>query len=403
MDKKVLPILFVTLLLDTIGFGMVFPILPIIFTDPSSPSFLLTGYSQSSQFLIAGAVTAIFGLTQFIAAPILGELSDMFGRKRLLTIGVGVLAFSQFMFGFGIEIASLGLLFFARAIAGIAAANLSVAQASIADVTTPENRAKNFGLIGGAFGIGFIIGPLLGGWLSGISQNPSLPFWTACFLGIINVLFISLFLPETNPEKKEVKSFPLLKGFHNIQAAFQDKEARRLYLTSFLYMAGFAFFTSFIGILLVSLFHFSETQVGTFFAVVGFFIVITQMVILRILASKFKEKQILRFSMVMVSIVMMFYPFLPDGRLIYFLIPLLAIPQGLTMANIPALVSKSVSPKRQGAALGINGSLLALAQGIIPLIAGVGSGIIGVQLPFIAGGILIFAAWSVLFLFSKNN
>ena len=223
MSKKVLPILFVTLLLDTIGFGMVIPIIPIIFTDPNSPSFLLPGYSQAQQFLIAGAITAVFGLMQFIAAPILGELSDIYGRKRLLTLGVGTLAISQFLFGFGIEIASVAFLFIARSIAGVAAANMSIAQASIADVTTPQNRAKNFGLIGGAFGIGFIIGPLLSGYLAGITLNPAFPFWTASFLGLINVIFISLFLPETHHDRKTEHSFTIFKGIKNIKAVFNDK------------------------------------------------------------------------------------------------------------------------------------------------------------------------------------
>lgn len=404
MDKKVLPILFATLLLDTIGFGMVFPIIPILFTDPSSPSFLLPGYSQSLQFLIAGSITAVFGLTQFIASPILGELSDIYGRKKLLTLGVGILAFSQFLFGFGIQIASIPLLFVARSIAGIAAANLSVAQASIADVTSPENRAKNFGLIGGAFGVGFIVGPLLGGFLAGLTGNPSIPFWTACGLGILNLFFITIFLPETNLQKSiKTHSFTILKGIHNIQTAFYDKEARILYLTNFLYLAGFAFFTSFIGVLLVSFFQFSETSVGTFFALVGLCIVITQLVILRLLAPRFKEKSILRYSILMVAVVMAIYPFVPSPNLLYILVPFLAVPQGLTMANLPALVSKSVSPQKQGAALGINGSLLALAQGLVPLIAGVGSGIIGLKLPFIAGGILAASAWAVLFIFGKKT
>src|SRR5574341_286259 len=127
MQKRVLSVLFGTVLVDMIGFGMVFPIIPILFTDSSSPSFLLFGYSPSVQFFLAGAITAIWGLMQFIAAPILGELSDAYGRKKLMLFGVGVLALSQSLFGLGIGIASVALLFFARALAGIAAGNLGIA------------------------------------------------------------------------------------------------------------------------------------------------------------------------------------------------------------------------------------------------------------------------------------
>ena len=175
-----------------IGVGMIIPIIPIIFTDPTSPSFLLSGYTTGEQYLFAGLLTALFGLMQFLGAPLLGELSDVYGRKKLLILGVGVLAVSQLLFGFGIEIGSLTLLFFSRAIAGLAGANFSIAQASIADITEPKDRAKNFGLIGAAFGIGFILGPTLGGLLSHTFNNAAVPFWIASLLGIGNVLFVSL-------------------------------------------------------------------------------------------------------------------------------------------------------------------------------------------------------------------
>ena len=400
-QKRVLPVLFCTLLLDTIGFGMVFPIIPIIFTDPTSPHFLLAGSTQGAQFLIAGAITAIFGLMQFIAAPILGELSDIYGRKRILTFGVGVLAFSQLLFGMGINITFIPLLFIARAIAGLAAGNFSVAQAAIADITDPAHRAKNFGIIGAAFGMGFIIGPLLGGWIAAISGNPAVPFWFASALGLINVVFISLMLPETHHVRSKERTFSPLKGLHNIQAAIRDVDARPVYLANFFYMSGFTFFTSFIGILLVSL-HFTEATIGTFFAAVGVCIVITQLLILRILAGKYSEKAILRYSMICVALCMAVYPFVGSGGIIFLLIPFLAVPQGLSMANLPALVSKSVSPIKQGAALGINGSMIALATGIVPLIAGLGSSVVGIKLPFIAGSLLVLLAWATLFLGKKR-
>ncbi|MES2135327.1 MAG: MFS transporter [Patescibacteria group bacterium] len=401
MRKNVLPILFVTLLLDMIGIGMIFPILPIILTDPSSPSFLLTGFGTSAQYLIAGLLTGIFGLMQFIAAPTLGELSDAYGRKRLLTFGVGVLAVSQLMFGFAIIIGSLPLLFLSRAVAGLAAANFSIAQAAIADVTEPKDRAKNFGLIGAAFGLGFIIGPILGGWILHLTGAASAPFWLAGGLGILNLMFISLFLPETRKATGS-HDFHFFKGVRNIQSAFKDVDTRPVYFSSFLLQLGFGFFTAFVGILLVSRFGFTAGAVGTFFGVVGIWIIFTQVAVLRIVTKLYSERKILRVSLILVAISIFAYGFVPSVMLLYCVIPLLAIGNGLSAANISALISKGVSGEKQGAALGIDGSLQALAQGVAPIVAGVGAGFFGLQMPFVVGMILALFAWATLFVFSKR-
>lgn len=398
MQNKPLVVLFFTLLLDTISIGILIPILPIIFTDPDSSAFVLQGYTVGQQYFIAGAITAVFGLMQFLAAPILGELSDIYGRKRFLTLSVGILAISNILFGFGIEIASIALLFVSRTIAGIAGANFSIAQASIADVSPSEDRARNFGLISAAFGIGFILGPFLGGIIAETFSHAAAPFWFAGVLGIINVLFITTFLPETrNAARNQLESFNLFKGLQNIKAAFKDVDASPVYLTSFLYMSGFAFFTTFISILLTVRYSFTEGMVGVYFAVVGLFIVITQVGIVGALTKRFSEKGLMLWSMPMVALCIFAYPLVQGTVPLYILIPLMAIPQGLVFASISALISKSVSEHKQGAALGINGSLMALAQGIIPLIAGAGTGLIGLTAPFVAGGFLIMSAWSVLY------
>jgi DHA1 family tetracycline resistance protein-like MFS transporter len=396
--KYVLPILFFTLLLDMIGTGMVFPIIPILFTDPASHSFMLAGYSQGMQYLIAGLVTSLFGIMQFLAAPVLGELSDVYGRKKLLTIGVGVLAISQVIFGFGIMIASVGLVLFARAIAGLAAANFSIAQATIADVTEPQDRAKNFGLMGAAFGVGFILGPVLGGWIAGVTQNAAAPFWFAGVLGIINLVFISIMLPETRKVTQDViHRFSFLKGIRNLHAAFLDLDARNVYMTILLYMSGFAFMTSFTGVLLVQRFNVSEAAVGTYFGAIGAWMVFTQIVLLRLIAPRFNERAILRVTFLAIAAVLAAYPFLPSILAFYIIMPFIAIPVGFTMANLQSLVSKSVSADKQGAAMGISGSLQAFAQGVVPLVAGIGSGVIGIGAPFIAGSVLVLSAWVVLF------
>lgn len=403
MQKRALPILFATLLIDMIGFGMIFPLIPILFTDPTSHSFLLQGYSVQMQLLFAGLITAVFGLMQFIASPILGELSDVYGRKKLLTVGVAVLAISNLLFGFSIQIGSLALLFFSRAVAGLAGANFSIAQATIADVTAPQDRAKNFGLIGAAFGIGFVLGPLLGGWIASFAGSASAPFFVAGVLGIFNVLSVTFFLPETHHNRREAKAFTFFKGVHNIRDAFVDKDTRVVYATSFLFLSGFSFFTSFIGVLLVDKFHLDEGAVGTFFAASGILIVFTQLFILRFLSKKFKEHEILRVSMLMVGFGLFLYPFMQTMPHMYLVLPLVAIGNGLTMANMTALVSKGVSPQRQGAALGINGSLMALSQGIAPLVAGVGSSFLGVAAPMFTGSLLILSSWVVLVAFVSRR
>jgi DHA1 family tetracycline resistance protein-like MFS transporter len=334
---------------------------------------------------------------QFIAAPLLGELSDVYGRKRLLTLGVGLLAVSQMVFGYGIVIASVPLLFISRMVAGLAGANFSIAQASIADVTEPKDRAKNFGLIGAAFGLGFIIGPVLGGYVAHATGNASAPFFLAGILGICNLLSISLFLPETHTVRSTIqKKFSLLLGVRNIMSAFRDVDARPIFGASFLYQSGFAFFTSFVGVLLVGRYGFSEASIGTFFGAVGICIVFTQIVILRYLTTCYSERSILRVSLLALAIVLALYPFAPNLYLLYILIPIVAVANGLSMANMGALISKGVSKEKQGAALGINGSLMALAQGIAPLVAGIGTGIVGLKAPFLAGAFLVSVAWLIL-------
>lgn len=395
--KYILPLLFATLLLDTISFGIVVPIIPSLFTDPQSVGFMLTGYSHEEQLFLAGLITAVFGLMQFLAAPLLGELSDVYGRKRLLALGVGILALSQLLFGAGIELGLLSLLFVARMVAGLAAANVSIAQAIIADVTKPEDRAKNFGLIGAAFGIGFIVGPLLSGWIAALSGNPAFAFWVASALGLINFIFVMVFLPETNMDPESTKRFTFLKGFRNILSAFRDKDARPLYGTSFFFFSGFAFFVSFIGILLVDDFDFTEAKVGNYFGIVGVSMFITQVFILRFLSKRYPENTTLPVTILLTALACFITPFAPSVLFLYLFIPLFAVPQGLTMANLPALISRGVSGKKQGAALGINASVMALAQGAVPLIAGSLAATIDAKAPFIMGSISMIIAWFILF------
>lgn len=394
MERKALTILFFTLVLDMIGIGMIIPIVPIIFTDPMSPSFLLAGIEQKYWYFLAGLTIAIFGIVQFFAAPILGELSDMYGRKKLLFLGVSVLALSQAIFAFGIIFKSLSLILFSRVVGGVASANFSIAQAAIADISTPENRAKNFGLIGAAFGIGFVVGPVLGGYVAHFFNQAAAPFWLAGIFGVINMISVFFFLPETHLHNRlSAKKITFLKAFMNIKTAFTDNVSSHIYKANFFYFAGFAFFTSFSGLYLVQKYNLSETGLGNYFAVIGMWIVITQLVILRYVSARRTSMQVLRVSMIIVAVTSALTPFIPTLFLQYVLLPFIAIPQGLSMANLTAVLSSSVPKEKQGVALGINGSLSALSQGIVPVVGGVIGGFLGVSFPFIIGGMCIFYAW----------
>ncbi len=392
-EKKILTVLFVTLLLDIIGVGILIPVIPALFTDATSASFMLSGYSEAWQYFIAGLMTALFGVMQFLAAPLLGDLSDTYGRKKLLTLGVGVLAVAQLIFSAGIALASLPLLFISRLVAGVAGANFSIVQATIADITEPKNRARNFGLIGAAFGIGFILGPLIGGYIVSLTGNPALPFLFAGFLGVVNLVFISLLLPETHHVRTVGTKFSLLKAFKNIKTAYLDVDTRPLYTVSFLQMLGFGVYTSFSAVFLSYRYNFSEADTGTYFAVVGVCIVLAQLFVVRWAGARYSEKTLIRFALPLLAFTLLAQTLIFNVWLLYIIIPFTAAAMSLITTNLPALISKGVSAGRQGAALGINGSLQALSQGIAPLLASGAAAALGVPVIFILAGLLVLGAY----------
>lgn len=189
-----------------------------------------------------------------------------------------------------------------------------------------------------------------GGFIATAAHSASAPFWFSGMLGMINVLLVTFFLPETRKVSAIVRQrFHLFKGISNIRAAFRDHDARPVYFANFLFISGFAFFTSFIGILLVNRFGQSESQIGTFFGFVGIWIVITQGFILRVLSKRYSERSILRVTLIFLAVTIACYPFVPCV-LAFCICSVSSIPNGLSMANMTALISKSVSVDKQGAA-----------------------------------------------------
>ena len=396
MKRSPLFSLFFTIFLDMLGVGILIPVIPILFTDPSSPHYLLPAHTSGEWgYVLLGVTLALFSIGQFIASPIIGQFSDKLGRKKLLIVSILGSALGYILFAFGILLHMIPLLLFARLFSGISAGNIVVAQAAIADITTPENRAKNFGLIGAAFGIGFVIGPFLGGKLADPNIvswfGATTPFWFAACLSLVNASLVLAFLTETN---KHIKDGVIEWGrsVKNIIRALHLRSVRPLFVTSFLFQMGFSFYVTFATVFLLYRFGFTEGTIGNYFAYVGLWIVFTQGVVTRFMAKRFAEARILQNSIIMVGVTLSIILMVPKASLLYVVVPFFAISVGLTQANMTALISRSVGPTIQGEILGINGSLNALAMTIPPLISGVIAAVFAPQAPLIIASVVIITA-----------
>jgi DHA1 family tetracycline resistance protein-like MFS transporter len=396
MKKKTLFAVIFTVFIDLLGFGILIPVIPQLLANPHSPFFLLAAHMTLGQgYILLGFLTAIFPFMQFIATPLLGELSDRFGRKPILAISLLGTCLSYVMFAIGILTKNLPLLFISRAFDGITGGNIAVAQAAIADVSTPENRAKNFGLIGAAFGMGFILGPFLGGKLSDPTVvswfNAATPFWFAAILSFTNVLSVVFLLPETLKQKSKELTLHWTKSIRNIATV------------NFLFQAGFTFFTTFFSVFLITKFNFTQGSIGNYFAYVGVWIAFAQAVITRKVSGKFNEQEILRFALIGTGIFIL-AQFLPHqwwGLLL--VTPFFAIFNGLSQANLTSLVSRSVGPERQGEILGINASVQALAQTIPPILSGYIAATVAARAPIFVSGITIILAGIIFIFFAQTK
>jgi DHA1 family tetracycline resistance protein-like MFS transporter len=267
--------------LDLVGVGILIPIVPILLAGPRSPYYVLpAGYTIQQGYILLGWLVAIYSIFQFLAAPILGQLSDKYGRRKVLGVSLGGTCISYIVFAMGIITKNIPLLFLARAFDGITGGNIPVAQAVVTDITPVKERAKNFGLIGAAFGLGFIIGPYIGGKLSDPSIvswfNAATPFWFAALLGAVNIVLVITLLPETLARTHKEVKIRWAQSLIDIVHAYTYRGFRTLFTTSFLFHGGFTFYTTFIGVYFINKFNFTSGNIGDFLAYVGLWIVISQ-------------------------------------------------------------------------------------------------------------------------------
>ncbi len=385
-----------TVFLDLLGFGIVIPVLGPLLLNPAN-GILDPATTFSQRTIIIGLLTASYAVAQFFSSPILGALSDRHGRKKLLTLCVAGTGLGYVLFAYGIITGQLWLLFVGRIIDGLTGGNISVAMSAIADISDEKSKPKNFGLVGMAFGLGFIIGPFLGGKLSDPSIlswfNFTTPFFAATILTILNVCIIYFNFPETL-KVSYARTVSLLTGARNIKKAFTNVNMRSMFMVVFLFTFSFTLFTQFLQIFFIQKFSWSQSQIGDYFAYIGIWIAITQGLITRNLAKKYTPGQVLSFSLFGLSIAM-WATFVPTQSWLAFVVgAFIAIFNGLTGPNSTTIVSGLADEKSQGEILGLSQSVQALAQAVPPLLGGVLAGA-NINYPIIAASVVMLAAWFI--------
>jgi len=271
----------ITLLLDTIGFGLIAPVLPTLLTQ-------ITGEGVGRAAIHGGYLSFLYAAMQFLWAPVLGNLSDRFGRRPVLLFSIGALGVDYLIMG---SAPTLGWLFLGRAISGIAGASFTPAYAYVADVSPPERRAQSFGVVSAMFGLGFIIGPALGGLLGHF--GPRAPFFAAAALALINLCYGIFVLPESlAPERRRPFDWKRANPFGTFRQMKRHPVVLGLLGALFLWMVANQVFPSTWSFYTKLRFGWSEAMIGGSLALVGAVMVTSQMTVLRLLVPRLGERKV---------------------------------------------------------------------------------------------------------------
>lgn len=356
--------IFFTVFLDLVGLGIVIPIFAPLFLSHAS-AVLPTATPDNIRSIILGILLASYPLAQFFGAPLLGGWSDRVGRKKALIVSLIGTVIGYIIFAAGIELGNIYLLFAGRIMDGFTGGNISIAMSAIADQSDEKSKARNFGLIGMAFGLGFILGPFIGGKLA----DPTIvswftnatPFWFAAILSTVNILLVIWRFKETLHTSVR-REMSLLTGFHNIAKAFTIPNLRTMFIVVFFLTLGFNFFTQFFQVFLYDKFSFTQSGIGDLFAYIGIWIALAQGFIIRPLSRRFSPTQIFSYSALMLGIALSVL-LLPDKAVyLYMVLPFVAVANGLTQPNMTAIISGLSTKESQGEVLGINQSIQSLGQ-----------------------------------------
>jgi multidrug resistance protein len=377
---------FVTILLDLIGFGMLLPLLPFyaqkLHASPAQVGLLFSSYS----------------LTQLLFSPLLGWLSDRVGRRPVMLASIFGSTAAHLLFA---QAGSFALLVVARSLAGVAASNYSIAQAYMADVSPAGGRSKAMGLVGAAFGIGFVLGPALGSILSLTPYGPRAVPLTAAALSGINFLFALLWLPESLPrevrERRQAQPWIDPAGFGR---TWRNAPLRGLMVLFFLVMFCFSLFEATLALYCQHRLHFDEHRTSLLFVFVGVVLVVVQGGLLGRLIRRFGERRLILGGIALMALGLAALPAWPSLGLLLASLLLLAVGSGVHNPSTLGLLSQITDPESQGSTIGLSRSFGALARTLGPVTGTWIFGTAGPAWPFWTAGALmlvaLLVAWSVL-------
>jgi len=366
-------IVFVTVFIDLLGFGIIIPNLP----------FYAETFGANA-FTIAMLATS-FSLMQFIFAPIWGRWSDRIGRRPIILMGLFGSFVSYLVFGLA---SSLVLLFVARLFAGIAGANIPTAQAVVADVTTPENRAKGMGLIGAAFGLGFIFGPAIGGFLS--RWGYATPAFFASAISLANFTAAWFLLPETL--KAEYQARVRMGRLEALRHAVTRKHLPQLLLVSFLVVAAFSGFETTFALFAERTFGFHASTIGYLFAFLGIILVIVQGLLVGPTVKYAGEHHIVPISLGVVAMGLLMVPAASTVAVLMASLAVMSVGMGFNNPSLMSLISQCSAAEDQGGILGLTQSLSSLARIVGPMWGGFAFDNLGIAVPYVSSAGVIGVA-----------
>ena len=349
-------VIFTTVVLDSMGIGIIIPVMPALFAE-------VTGTEKISDIAIWGGLLAsTFALMQFIFGPILGALSDRYGRKPILLLALFVMAAYYLLMGFA---QTLWLLFLGRLIGGITAATHATANAYMADISSPEEKAARFGMLGAGFGLGFVLGPLIGGLLG--EWGPRAPFFAAAMLAAANGVLCYFVLKESLKSKNR-REFMWYRA-NPIGAILDLRKFEGIYsllLVFLLFTIGTSIYAAIWPFFTVERFEWSPSMIGISLTIYGVCFAIVQGVLVRPAIKIWGENKTIIIGFCIEFSAMVTFAFLTNGKILIMLIPLASLGV-LAQPAIQAILSKSVGDDRQGAIQGVASSLNAIAMVITPI------------------------------------